>query len=376
MRYKQPFTVFLRRMKSGLRVYYYRSYDEQGRRTGGRSTGQTHKAEALKYVLDLIKAGRLNAPHEQTFGTYATDWWVWGKCPYLTSQATRGKNLSRRYAEVQRGFLLNHVLPEFEKVKLSGIKPYHIEKWLMRLKEEGLSSTSIGHCYGVLRLMLGEAKRLGMIATNPVQAVRPILLTQRERGILTLDEARELFNENKFSEYWQTEMAFTCCYLSATTGAREGECLALRTEDIFDGYIRIEHSWDHKYGLKSTKTKQIREVPIPAKTARWLTRLTMNRPTGFVFSVDGSKPVYYKVITKELYEALGKMGISENERRLRNVSFHSWRHFYNSLLRGRIADAKLRRLTGHLTPSMTERYTHFRREDFADVIQIQEELAI
>ena len=247
----------------------------------------------------------------------------------------------------------------------------------MRLKQEGLSPTSVQHCYGVLRLMLGEAKRLGMIAANPVQAVRPMLLTQRERGILTLEEARLLFNENKFSELWQTEVAFTCCYLSATTGAREGECLALRTEDIFDGYIRIEHSWDHKWGLKETKTKQTREVPIPAKTQRWLTRLTMNRPTGFVFSANGGQsPVYYKVITKELYEALGKMGISENERKLRNVTFHSWRHFYNSLLRGRIADAKLRRLTGHLTPSMTERYTHFSREDFADVIQIQEELAI
>jgi hypothetical protein len=231
MRYKEPFTLFLRRLKSGLKVYYYRYYTADGRRTGGRSTGQTHKALALQYVLDLIKSGRLDSPHEISFGTYAEHWWLWGECPYLTSQAARGKNLSRRYAEVQRGFLVNHVLPEFKGMKLSGIKPYLIEKWLMRLRQEGLSPTSVQHCYGVLRLMLGEAKRLGLIAVNPVQAVRPILLTQRERGILTLDEARELFDENKFSEYWHTEIGFVCNLLSATSGAREGECIALRSQD-------------------------------------------------------------------------------------------------------------------------------------------------
>ena len=376
MRFKQPFTLYLRRLQNGTRVYYYRYYSEDGRRSGGRSTGQTHKALALKYVLELIKMGRLDSPHEITFGIYAENWWVWGKCSYLESQATRGKTLSRRYAEVQRGFLVNHVLPEFEKLKLSGIKPYHIERWLKSLKDSGLSSASVQHCYGVLRLMLGEAKRLGHLAVNPVQAVRPILLTQRVRGILTLDEARELFDENKFSEYWQTEIGFVCSLLAATSGAREGECVALRVQDIFDGYIRIEHSWDHKYGLKETKTKQTREVPIPAKTSRWLHRLASKSP-GFVFSTNnGASPVYYKPIVAELYEALNRMKITETERKLRNITFHSWRHFYNTMLRGRVPDAKLQKLTGHRTQAMTERYSHFTLNDFDDVRAIQEELAI
>ena len=377
MRFKQPFTLYRRQLRDGTRVYYYRYYTGDGHRAGGRSTGQTTKAQALKYVLELIRTGRLDSPHEITFGTYAENWWVWGRCSYLEGQATRGKTLSRRYAEVQRGFLVNHVLPEFEKLKLSGIKPYHIEKWLKSLKDSGLSSASVQHCYGVLRLMMGEAKRLGHLAVNPVEAVKPILLTQRVRGILTLEEARELFDENKFSTYWQTEIGFVCSLLSATSGAREGECLALRIEDIFDGYIRIEHSWDHKYGMKGTKTKQTREVPIPAKTQRWLTRLAANRPAGFVFSVNGgASPVYYKPLVAELYQALGSMGITEDERKLRNLTFHSWRHFFNSALRGRISDAKLQRLTGHQTQQMVERYTHFRLDDFDDVRAIQEELAI
>jgi hypothetical protein len=39
VRFKQPFTLCRRRMLDGTRVYYYRYYDEQGQRSGGRSTG-------------------------------------------------------------------------------------------------------------------------------------------------------------------------------------------------------------------------------------------------------------------------------------------------------------------------------------------------
>jgi len=129
--------------------------------------------------------------------------------------------------------------------------------------------------------------------------------------------------------------------------------------------------------LKSTKTKQARIVPIPTKAQRWLSRLTTDRQAGFVFSTnDGASPTYYKTITNEFYSALSHIRISNDERRFRNISFHSWRNFYNSLLRGRIPDAKLRRLTGHRTAEMTERYTHYHRGDFADVLAIQEQLSI
>jgi integrase len=96
-----------------------------------------------------------------------------------------------------------------------------------------------------------------------------------------------------------------------------------------------------------------------------------------VFSANGGNtPIYYKPMVAELYEALNRMGITETERKLRNLTFHSWRHFYNTMLRGRIPDSKLQKLTGHRTQAMTERYSHFTMDDFQDVRAIQEELAI
>ena len=74
-----------------------------------------------------------------------------------------------------------------------------------------------------------------------------------------------------------------------------------------------------------------------------------------------------------LYNALENIEISPTEREERNITFHSWRHFYNTLMRGKIHDAKLRRITGHKTLEMTEHYTKFSINDFQDVLQIQEE---
>jgi integrase len=79
------------------------------------------------------------------------------------------------------------------------------------------------------------------------------------------------------------------------------------------------------------------------------------------------------LILKALYGAFKKIGISLEERKERNITFHSWRHFYNSLMRGKIHDSKLRRLTGHKTLEMTEHYTHFNIDAYRDVLRIQNE---
>ena len=74
----------------------------------------------------------------------------------------------------------------------------------------------------------------------------------------------------------------------------------------------------------------------------------------------------------EMYDALYSIEITEEERIERNLSFHSWRHFFNSFFRTKIPDVKLMKLTGHKSTKMADHYTHFRLEDFQDVLEIQE----
>ena len=95
---------------------------------------------------------------------------------------------------------------------------------------------------------------------------------------------------------------------------------------------------------------------------------------GYLFSTDGGHtPIYYRAITDNLYRALKSIGINEKDRQERNITFHSWRHFFNSLLRSKgVTDSKLQRLTGHKTLEMTDHYTHFDLSDYGDVLEIQE----
>ena len=53
---------------------------------------------------------------------------------------------------------------------------------------------------------------------------------------------------------------------------------------------------------------------------------------------------------------------------------HSHRHFFDTRLRTRVADEKLRRVTGNRSVAMSNRYTHFQLADFDDVLRVQEEL--
>ena len=328
-------------------------------------------------VIQLIKEGRLDRK-EITFDEFSTNFWVWDKCSYLESQRLRGKILTRKYADNQRTYLVNHILPVFRGMKLGNIKPFHIEKWLRDLVKEGrLSGATINHCYGSLRIMFREANRQQLITTSPMDSLRPVIYRAPERVILTLEEAKAILDETRINEFWPDEITYTASLLAATTGMRQGEVLALRIEDIHEGYITIAHSWDHRYGLGSTKTRKIREIPLTSKAMKWLTRIVAGRQEGFIFSLDGGgRPIYYRILTKALYKAFEKIGITKSERLRRHLNFHAWRHFFNSIMRGKIPDPLLRQLTGHSTEQMTEHYSHFRLEDFKPVVAIQENLGI
>ena len=98
-------------------------------------------------------------------------------------------------------------------------------------------------------------------------------------------------------------------------------------------------------------------------------------PEDFVFYGESrDKPLNDKTLLRALYKALENIGIQLGGRKERNLNYHSWRHTFNTLMRGRIPDAKLQKLTGHRSIRMVDNYTHFSIEDFSDVLQIQEDL--
>ncbi|MBN2323145.1 MAG: tyrosine-type recombinase/integrase [Spirochaetes bacterium] len=378
-RYRKDYVLYPRRMKNGTSVWYYRTYDEYGQRTTGRSTGQINKTLAERYCNDLLKRGELIPVKETLFRNYAADWWLWDRCLYIRGRLARSKAgkpaISKNYAKEMRSVLQQYILPYFENHKLANISPHLIEKWMFGLLDKGLSPKRVNNILSCMRVMLGEAHRVGLIKGNPFRAVRPLADNSRERGVFTIDEVRKLFNRENIGPVWGGHLLYRVINeLAAVSGMRQGEILAIRDGDLHDGYINVAHSWNPQFGLGPTKTRQIRDVPVPIRV---IDDMQLFIGTGgFVFSFNnGRTPATGSRVTNWLYRALKNIDISEEERRQRNLTFHSWRHFFNSVMRARQIPAPiLQRVTGHTTTQMLERYTHFDLADFVEIAKIQEQM--
>lgn len=246
-RAKKRFYLIKRRNRrsEGKAIYYCRIRGSDGHLQPWKSTGQTTKSAAENWALDHLDE-IASVRETLTFKEYARGWWM-PDHQYLARKLARGTPVAPSYADVARSYLSRHIAPHFGSQRLDKITPQFIESWEMNLKER-ISPATANRCLAVLRTMLREAKRQGLINDNPAARVEQLKETPRERGILALDEARDLLNENKFADYWKSEIAFAANLLAATSGMRLGEVVAIRVQDIRDVFVVVEHSWDRKNG--------------------------------------------------------------------------------------------------------------------------------
>ncbi|MDT4761853.1 tyrosine-type recombinase/integrase [Sphaerochaeta sp. PS] len=377
MRAREPFTLYKRKMGNKI-VFYYVVYDESGCRRKF-STGCMTKTQAMAYVMELYRTNSLIPDRKKpapalTLKEYTLTWWKEG-CSYIKAEALRGRVLTQQYIKTNRQLMEKYILPTFGPSPLSEITTNKIENWQRYLLDKKkLAPKSANNILSILSVMMDEARRQNIIPTNPCSEVRTLAKNSKARGILTLEEAKDLLTN---LAYWDNPVAYAASLLAACTGMRLGEIRALRPSDIKDGYIHIQHSVDLQGALKDTKTGDSRDLPLPPRLMATLIELCRHvEKCDRVFSIAGI-PLSSKTIRNGLYQALIAKGISEKEREKRNITFHSWRHFLNSQLLSQGVNAeKTRKITGHATASMTEHYSHFLVEDFRDVLQVTEGIIV
>lgn len=359
----QPFTVFRRpTTKKKKYVYYAQFRDARGRRTTAVSTGKTTKAEALAWAQEQYASGNRLRTKCPTLGEYGEPWFLWDRCDYLGRKRERSE-YSRSYAEYQRSKLTHHILPPLGSFRLDELTPADVERWLVQTKRNSTAANA-NRVLVVLKVMLKEAVRRGLIPVSPAESVESLPEVSAQKGTLLMGEIKSLFSEQALSEVWRSQRFHQALNaLAFTTGMRMGEIQALQWGQVQDDHIVIQHSWDRKFGLKSPKANSHRVVPLAQTVSQWLTPL---RPSGaaggddaFVF--HGAvlvRPIDHKAIAKWFHRALVAIGINEEEQRERNLTFHSWRHTFHAIMRGTMSDTDLRRLSGHRTERMTEHYDH------------------
>lgn len=378
---RKQFYLVKRRDKltKGKPTYYCRLRDEGGDLVSWKSTGETTKTRAELWALSRVKSGASTSRENLTFGTYAAPWWMAG-CAYCEGRLARGASITQGYRKVRRSWLENHVLPQFKDVKLTKLTARKIETWVMELHKGALSATTANHALRTLKIMLGEAVRLGYLATDPAKSVRQLKETPEERGILTLEEIRRLFDEEQIGKVWKGDFKHSALnMLAASCGLRLGETLGLTVQYVHADYLEIKQAWGQVDGLQDPKWHKSRLVPLPSRTSAALQRVIEGSPYKdpgdlLFYGERRDHPIAHQVVLRRFYEALEAIGIDGRARQARGIVFHSHRHAFNTFCRGKVSEELLRSVVGHADTRMTERYFHPGLEAMKELAKVQEAL--
>ncbi len=181
-----------------------------------------------------------------------------------------------------RGFIERNLRPALGTVPLTRLKAADLDRYYTRLLKNGgqsgqpLSPATIRRIHGILRRALQQAVRWGWIGANPAASATPPRVNAPEIRPPRRDEVAKLFravgDDPEFAAYLM---------LSAVSGARRSEVIALRWTDI-----DLEHaSMTIRRAIvvgpnglveKDTKTHSVRRVALDAANcpdARRLSRL-------------------------------------------------------------------------------------------------------
>jgi integrase len=148
--------------------------------------------------------------------------------------------------------------------------------------------------------------------------------------------------------------------VAAYTGLRRGELMALRWHDVdFVGRkMIVRRALSGNVEANSTKSRRVREVPLPDQAAGALDRLSRREdfiePDEYVFANRFGRRLDPTALRRRFERARNAAGLPP-------LRFHDLRHTYGSLLvAGGVDLASVKAAMGHSRITTTERYLHAR----------------
>jgi integrase len=380
---KRPYSLYKRpTAKLHTFIYYCRFRDENGNYMSPISTLQFSKAAARNWADQKLKEGKIVLPGRRgtPFETFAAGFWDY-QGEYIQRKLARGGHFSKVFAEIRAGHVRKWILPHFSGQPIGSIRRHQIESWIMGLyKDSGLVGASVNRVLDCMKVMMKEALRRGYVNADPAVGVESFAEKYKVRGIITPEEINALFGRDALSSIWKGERVyFAASIVGVATGLRQGEIRGLRNQDIHPEYVAVRGSWEERNGLHGAKWGSERIVPIPSRVAEEFNLLAQGAkypaPEDLVFAGEArGKPIRKEELEARFYAALEAIGINDETRRKRVLVWHSLRHTFNSVMKGKIDSAKLMKVVGHRQESTNLQYTHALPQDLEDVRAVQESL--
>lgn len=339
---------------------------------GGIRIHITSEAEAYRIAQEALDKGVVFGYQKKTkilLVPYVEDFWDYDKSPYVKRKLIEGADITRSYVVKMRQTFQKHCkvfIPD--TLPLESFTISMMESIKSSMFDNGLSSSTINRAIESIKTPLTEAYRQELITDNIGERIKVVKRTDREKGIMTDNEARKLITYLKANtrEDEYDRWKYLTVALIYYTGMRNSEIQALYPSCIemrIDGqcFIRVKNGYNNLDGLKTTKNGKERSVTVPMELGRELLAYSQSNPDGHIFYSlkDRTKPLNDKRITNNFKEAMEAIGVSQEEQKARRLSFYSFRHFFNTaMVNSGLSDLEIRTVTGHSDVAMTMHYLH------------------
>jgi len=241
--------------------------------------------------------------------------------------------------------------PFFGEKTLFEITPSLVEKFQIEMKKKGYSNECINRAVAMLRHMLSMAVKWGYLKEHPLKGKIEMLREKKDRWTFLSREEFERLFENLSETYHDI------CYFLVMTGARLGEALSLKWENII---------WEAGVAyLPDSKTNRERVLVLSDSVLEMLKRRYERlKPdkTDRVFQHSDSE------FRRAFKRALERAGLP------RTIRIHDLRHTFASWLAMKgVPLQQIKDLLGHSQITTTLRYSHLNPDILRKAVSVLEE---
>jgi integrase len=316
--------------------------------------------QARKILNEIRELSGDNAIRVKSLADYSAEW-------LRSKEVTTSEGTFVRYSGFVKDFLAYLGIQRADAT-IEAVTPQHVKAFRDLQVKQGKSETTANLALKTLRSLFNDARREGLISTNPGEAVKTFNVEKEARDVFTHEQLCVLVA--KASSEWKT--AILLAYYS---GLRLRDAVSLSWENVNFELRQIRYfprksnrGLPRRPDWKKHVTGQL-EVPLMSEVEAHLLSLPSSDeptsklcPTLAARSTGGNRG-----LSRMFQRVMAAAGIHSDRgvekkgkgRQFKTLGFHSLRHTFVSELANADVPADVRRqISGHSDEKIHERYTH------------------
>ena len=245
------------------------------------------------------------------------------------------------------------------QMPLGEIRALHLTRFFSALSGDHMSDSTKRNIYTVARALFEDAVSDGLIARNPMLAVKRPRAKKSEAKYLTAEQVSQVLGQLKDRRH------LNAIVLIAFTGMRRGEALGLEWANIdFDKRVMKVRATLNRVNGKLVRTEpktqnSRRDIALTEQAIETLKAQKLRQaqerlragskwaPTDYVFTTESGGPVDGRNLLRSFQQACGRAEIH-------GMGIHGLRHFAATLLLdGKVPLLVVSRILGHSSVAIT-----------------------